>query len=116
MMTPAEAAYAAAEIMSQRGHCKGVREDDQGRVCYYGALMVAVTGQSEGFFWKNSDVLLAASVVRDIADISSDILCVRDDPDWEPHHFNNREDVTGEDVILLLKETGRRLEETCSSR
>jgi hypothetical protein len=100
-MTAAGLAYKAAEIMSERGHCKGRLHDEQGRVCFNGALL-AVTGN--GFINENafSSVFFTAE----------QILAERGFPPyWNAVSYNNDPDTTGEDVILLLKETGKRLEQ-----
>ena len=46
MTTAADIARKAAEIMSERGHCKNTPQDTKGRVCFIGALNLAATGSA----------------------------------------------------------------------
>ena len=46
-----QALLEAADIIEQRGHCKGVAEDARGRVCIIGALL-HVGGNSWTGAWK----------------------------------------------------------------
>lgn len=38
----------AAEIIEERGWCQGRQEDDQGRVCFHGAISIAWHGRTHG--------------------------------------------------------------------
>lgn len=52
----------AADILEQRGHTKGVREDLMGRVCAIGALSVAATGKSSSRIFPDETNALSAAV------------------------------------------------------
>lgn len=107
-MNSSQVAYKAAEIMSRKGHCKNTLEDPEGRVCFLGAVMMAQLGTEtlygEGnryhHIWDETvdQILTTAGEVLDERGILTAVT------------FNNREDTSAEDVILLLKETGKRLE------
>ena len=43
-MTPEEILAKAAELLSERGHCKGELQDPSGRLCMMGALLTAAFG------------------------------------------------------------------------
>jgi hypothetical protein len=127
-----ELAYRAAQEMSERGHCKKVSENSLGKVCFYGAINRAsettiLIPQDEGVVSVTSENILtylqypwlmpAVTYARDTPERSMlvreirDILHERGVTEWKtPHLYNDREDITGEDVILLLKEAGSRLE------
>jgi hypothetical protein len=96
-MTPSETAYKAAEVISQRGHCKDLLEDEQGRVCFLGALNVAWTGSARGFDFPYP-----------VVDAAYRILLERNYEDG-PVFYNNEDFTSAEDVILLLKQCGERL-------
>jgi hypothetical protein len=97
-----EVAYKAAEIMSSKGHCKNALEDGEGRVCFLGAVLLAQNGgMLRRYPWDDAvDRILdcAEAVLADRGTILS------------PVTFNNLSETSAEDVILLLKETGKRLE------
>jgi hypothetical protein len=112
MMKASEVAYKAAEIMSERGHCKWTLEDAEGRVCYGGAVRIALIGDARlGVRLSAGDL----SVLNEVFDTSGDILRDRGAGDestrWGAVWYNNADGTTGEDVILLLKETGRKLDD-----
>lgn len=139
-MKASELAYKAAQEMTQRGHCKKISEDKEGRVCFYGAISRAegieplatslgkafplnVGGEitygdelkgSWNLSWLSPSTYLESRESPErtlLIGIVKDILLEREVPDWEyPHQYNDRPDITGEDVILLLKEAGSRLE------
>ena len=46
-----QALLEAADIIEQRGHCKGASEDEHGRVCIIGALLHIKSGKWSGA-WK----------------------------------------------------------------
>ena len=94
-MKASQAAYKAAEIMSSRGHCKNIPEDYEGKVCVGGAIAVALHGNP--WIWDNDvfTILAAGTEMLGKTMIA----------------YNNSQDVSGEDVILLLKKTARKLEE-----
>lgn len=99
-------AFRAAEIMAERGHCKDTLEDEEGRVCYVGALHAAINelGTQDSYC--------------EITEMSRIILEERGYParSHRPYtasaaiDYNNDPGTTGEDVIMLLKESGARLE------
>jgi hypothetical protein len=99
MTSLSDVAYLAADIMAERGHCKRVQEDVEGRVCFRGAIYAAL-----------KQLYLSRAYEQDVEEEAARIL-------WErplrttssPVCFNDRSDTSGEDVILLLKETGSRL-------
>lgn len=105
-MRDSEIARAAAEIMSERGHCKSVLEDEQGRVCLVGALLAA-TGEAElrrGWVWCTVTARrVVERIMHAVPGFGGDI--------WDAVRWNNEEDTTGEEVILLLKRTAGALEE-----
>jgi len=99
-MKPAEIAIAAAQVISERGHCKKTLFDIAGRRCLVGALMVIRQREH----WQPSD----GKAVRKVLRACDDILSERGwDPD--PIAFNNDPRTSGEDIILLLKEASVRL-------
>lgn len=118
-MNPAEVARKAATIMSERGHCKHTLEDEEGRVCYAGAIAIAINGRSRWQGTPEEGVLYVA-----VNDEAQKILIERGyETDYsyigsfiqrDPVAFNNDERITGEDVISLLKETAEKLEEVQS--
>jgi hypothetical protein len=110
-MTPAQIAYKAAEIASQRGHCKNIEEDSEGRVCFVGALNLAMYGKpyrDETFLGIHHPIVniltTAAEILRGRGAVMR--VSVSTPIDW-----NNRETTTGEDVVMLLKETAAALDE-----
>jgi hypothetical protein len=111
-MTPAQIAYKAAEIASQRGHCKNIEEDEEGRVCFIGAVNLAMYGQPyrPGEIFINNDhpittiLLTAAEILRKRGVSESSGMS-------QPIFWNNRDSTTGEDVVMLLKETAVELDE-----
>ncbi len=99
-MKASEVAYRAAGVMARQGHCKNTIRDWQGKVCYLGALREV--SSNDAFFMNELEMKVywtSRSLLRERGD------------NTDPVRYNNRPSVTGEDVILLLKETGRRLEE-----
>lgn len=127
-MKAAEAACEAARIMSERGHCKGTLEDGEGRVCYAGALLFALNGDISSLGKDPAvDAVFATVMVQSgailsergygieiplppLVSLSYGSRVIRRDA----VAFNNDPSVTGEDVVLLLKETAERLEENDS--
>jgi hypothetical protein len=98
-MNVAEIAFRAAEVMSERGHCKYALEDETGAVCFVGAVYVAMYGKAESVLrWDDENILGRIMYAAEKIAGRGPVL------------YNNDLDVSGEDVILLLKETGKRLE------
>lgn len=116
-MRLSEVARKAAEVMSERGHCKNRLNDDAGRVCYMGALNVAQHGDTMHRFDDESMTeittiqLVSTDILHERGELRADPGGFYGKPLPRPVAFNNAEDVTGEEVILLLKETAARLEE-----
>jgi len=132
----AEVARSAAEIMSRKGHCKGVLQDGEGKVCFQGALMLALTGRESiynemdewnrlGSPWNPEISWSSWSPWGDIAPedrykleavsyAATRILGGRGQF-LSPVHYNNSGETTQEDVILLLKETAEALESVWES-
>lgn len=109
-MQASEAAFRAAEIISEKGHCKHRLEDEEGRVCYVGALLSAITETSS----LERTLTTAERPLFRIVDLEvSAILLLAG---WENGTvaFNNDDHTTGEDVISLFKEAGSHLEEAGS--
>lgn len=110
-MTPSQAAYRAAEIIAERGHCKFNNQDADGRVCFIGALVVALCreeGRDTGIAWDQfgNQIMETAQVVLEARFLAGELaICTN------PIFYNDSPAVTGEDVILLLKQTGQCLEE-----
>ena len=115
-MTAADTARKAAEIMSERGHCKGIEEDGEGRVCFVGAVNLAQLGvamrPSDVTDYPDIEAILRAAagiLVRRGEYLADNLVSMR----WPMNlaiFWNNRRYVTGEDVIMLLKETAEELE------
>jgi hypothetical protein len=107
-----EVAFRAAEVMAEKGHCKHVLQDKQGRVCYVGALFAAITGSPEltNEWFDSPDRPCFRAVDGEV----TDILLERGYDSGV--YFNNDEAISGEDVILLLKEAGKRLEDAEADR
>jgi hypothetical protein len=109
-MTAAEDLRAAAEIIRVRGHCKGRLEDDEGRVCLAGALLVArhesakMTNQPWPVEFGDVDPVLTAVTREQFPDRSLGIGAYVT--------FNNHPDTTPEEVIGVLEKAAARLEES----
>ena len=103
-MRPSEVAYRAADVIAERGHCKHNLQDERGRVCLNGAVNVAAYG--DAFLETPSTWRKIGGVIRDI------MIAEGRDSDCGPVSWNDEPDVTGEDVILMLKKAAARLEES----
>src|SRR5208282_4300495 len=116
-MKASEIAYKAAKIMSERGHCKDRLEDENGAVCHQGALLLAFHPRErlipEGrtlYGWDLTEEEKAR--LDEINATGARILeAMGDNNHLGVVSFNNNLRTSGEDVILLLKESGRILEE-----
>lgn len=103
MAAKAALALRAAEIIGERGSCKHRPEDSEGRVCLYRALTEALKEAGMAEEYPNLEDLL---VVQEM----EEILRERGDRDWRSLSvWQDRDDITGEDVILLFKEAAGRL-------
>lgn len=105
MKEASEAAFRAAAVMSEKGHCKHQLVDEEGRVCFVGALLTAINGNP--YMGMN----LAGSLIFCAVDREAQaILLRRGEPDGTIS-YNNNTRTTGEDIISLLKEAGANLAE-----
>jgi hypothetical protein len=115
MSTAAEIARKAAEIASERGHCKGMEEDEHGNVCFIGAVNIAYCGQSErGDTYDCPEVFdIIEAAARVLA--RREGLTVLDGINYMyshgPINYNNKASTSREDIILLLKEAAEELEQ-----
>lgn len=113
-MKTSEILEAAAEYHAEHGSCKGTYMTDDGKVCLLGALhaVLGVTytlDDEDDFIEKfpsveaNKQFQIACSVLRSELDEnvpSFDGLAI--------HEYNDHEDVSGEDVTLLLRRSAER--------
>jgi hypothetical protein len=127
-MSLSQAAYRAAEIAAERGHCKFTEQDEEGHVCLAGAVNLAISGQPKlpltgPLRDQQFDILRAAGkalLARGYCEgmllyySGSSYLTEPECKDGTPVpyaiYWNNLKDITGEDVVLLLKEAGTLLE------
>jgi hypothetical protein len=111
-----QVAYKAADLISERGHCKQLLEDAEGRLCVEGALWTAASGRSTAYFTypaaSTQEHMLAAA--RTTA-----ILCARYFPaqpvtTMSPiliSEWNDLPETNMEDAVLLLKQAGKELDD-----
>jgi len=110
-MNFAEIAYKAAEIMSEHDLAKGQLSDGSGGICHNGALLIAMGIPEEdlmqpyfylpGFSEKSWKAF--QGVARGILEGRGIIV-------GHISEYNDLESTSREDVIMLLKETGKRLD------
>lgn len=62
-LTVPEVLRRAEQIIGERGHYKGANEDGHGRVCAYGAILIALSGEADPTSQAILDVALDAAVV-----------------------------------------------------
>ena len=58
-MTISEILRKAADVLRERGHCKGTYEDDAGHVCAIGAIRVAMFGNTAAVnekYWSTTEL------------------------------------------------------------
>lgn len=109
-MKTSEIAAGAATWMAEHGHCKDRLWDNEGRVCFAGA--VRMTLPSDNVIERNEQ---HSEILRVAGDILTERGYVPPVSPWDSESeylavtYNNESTVTGEDVILLLKETAERL-------
>ena len=89
-MTPEEILIKAAELIAERGHCKGELYDNDGRLCMMGAMEMATFGKTFGT--TGNDYALETAIEK-----------VLDEVDQSIPHFNDHPATTAEDAILTLK-------------
>lgn len=112
-MNLAEIAYRAAEILSERGLARGWLIDSSKRVCNNGALLLAMGAKEAGLGAYGPGLVLPPGDIpawdklqrTELTILAEKDILVRNVSD-----YNDLESVSAEDVILLLKETGKRLE------
>lgn len=106
---PSQIAFKAADYMAEHGHCKGMLQDVDGRVCLEGAVRMAAFGHLNEV--KGSWSLFEGNIAALWEYLYT--LLVQDYPGQHlgPVTFNDTAAESGEDVILLLKRAGRELEE-----
>ena len=110
-MNLAEIARKAAEIASERGHCKRIEEDREGHVCFIGAVNIALCGEA-----IRPESVVLAQAAWDVMAAAQQVLRAEGNgygtlmDSTHPIYWNNRESTTGEDVVLLLKKTAEALE------
>jgi len=117
MMDAASAAYGAARLISERGHCKNALTDSEGRYCFNGAVLAAAMGEEAFREWHKIHAAQAPghwSLVSAVGLAAERILAAKGILDrWNfPHpvSYNNDPATSAEDVISLLKETAYALE------
>lgn len=111
--TPKEVLERAAEVLAERGWCKGTLENHAGNVCANGALMHAMFGKASAnlYEWAEEDgaqlmnlgienmprysLFKEASVMLSQA---AELVSWISIPDW-----NDNSSTTGEDVMLAFK-------------
>lgn len=106
MITAAQMCFKAADVIARQGHAKGILHDeDTGAVCASGAMCTAALGKPS----TEDTIEWYMDAWNKAAEEMNGLLAERgflgDFID-----YNDDDAVTGEDVILLLKETGARLE------
>lgn len=101
-MTPEQVLAKAAEIMSTAGHIKGNFDDGDhvnGPVCMEGAYRRAMYGTSTG--WGRAQL-------RDEPAWSALVATVSEAGGTAPCLFNDADETTAEDAILMLKRAAER--------
>jgi hypothetical protein len=100
-MKPSEMAAAAAQVISERGHCKRTLFDDKDRRCAVGALLLVREQENWG--------LGTGNIVRRVLDAAEGILS---SDGWQDGiiAYNNDPATSGEDIILLFKKASASLE------
>lgn len=117
MMTPKEVLLKAAEFMAERGQHKGTYYDlKTGSVCAYGAMALAATegktAEYTSFAWHEEFNQQTKALVDQAATLLAETLPVS----GIRHEFltefdivtkyNDREDVSTEDMVLAMKRVG----------
>jgi hypothetical protein len=114
-MNLSEIAYKAAEILSERGLAKGWLIKDR-KVCNNGALLLAMGALECRLFSDGPGLILPQRDIPAWDKLQFTALAILAERGVLVRHvseYNDRESTSAEDVILLLKETGKRLEEAC---
>jgi hypothetical protein len=106
----ADIARKAADIISERGLAKGKLQDEQGRVCNNGALLLAMGVQDLG-----TQLFVLPEFMGEfwniLQDAEKEVLRSQDIKVFYVSEYNDRKYVSAEDIILLLKKAGSVLEE-----
>jgi hypothetical protein len=105
MMTPAQAARKAAEIIAERGLAREILQDEEGHVCHNGAIFMAVAGDARGSRASEEQVNLVNQVIS-----GSEEVLRRDGDVRYPFQFSDDPATSAEDVMLLLKKAAEVLE------
>lgn len=123
-MKLSQIAYEAARIASERGHCKGIEQDEDGHVCLVGAINLALAADQPGVLTSHGTIPPSSSPLRslqhELLHYVGKVLqgmgvhvwnvtfldeAVPRGIDW-----NNLPETSGEDVVLVLKKTAELLE------
>lgn len=81
----------AADVIRERGWCRGTYENEQGQVCALGSINVAATGDARVCSVESTQALDV--LVQRIADLTGEPMCV---PTWNDAQSN------AESVLKLL--------------
>jgi hypothetical protein len=107
-------AYRAADILGEKGHCKYLLEDPEGRLCLWGALWTAATGKCDPFGVDIDDPVrwTLSEIGRQIGNLLFEQNA--GDPFTEygkrSVEWNDNPATTMEDVVLILKKAGKEME------
>jgi hypothetical protein len=104
-MTPHRVLMFAASIMEERGLAKGVAEDDDGRVCLWGAVSAAIRESKEKLGeTMNEPGELARRTVRELVRKKSRE--ANGGLGYESHvsSWNDRPESTEKEMVALLRE------------
>jgi hypothetical protein len=115
-MNLSEIAFRAAEILSERGLARGWLIDSRKRVCNNGALLLAMGAEEVGLGMHGPGLLLPRGDIPAWDKLQHTELAILAEKNILVEYiseYNDLESVSAEDVILLLKETGKRLETEC---
>lgn len=118
---------AAAEYHAEHGSCKGTYRTEDGKVCLLGAIHAAVGVSEYRAFWgtdtsthsENLEMpepkftseqrMLFIDACRTVQEqLCEDVDDEEVTEDYGVHAYNDREDVSGEDITLLLKRSAER--------
>lgn len=97
----AEIAELAASVISERGHCKHTMEDNNGALCMFGGIHKAA---SMSVNVHDTSIITVTGQMQIVAEAVCRHLDIDDIPTW-----NDREETTGEDVVLALKHVAEEL-------
>ena len=101
----------AAAMMAKHGKCEGVMINEEGKVCFLGAIKAATLareGQEYTFDLPGAQHFGEYKPTTPwmvIYDKATEILRLRDSRDGDPVSWNNKPETTGAEVQALLIET-----------